>query len=107
MAVLDLHLQFLVVAVGQIAADAADQLVDLEWGRIAHGRLLATMQESSPTYVSVWILSMRRLLRQAPLRGKDLAHRLQGVGVLRTLIVPVALHPREPKCQAGRIAGAR
>src|ERR1700733_8569579 len=44
--------------------------------------------------------------RRARLRGKNLAYRIQGVGVLGTLVVPVALHPREPQCQAARITGA-
>src|ERR1700734_2721521 len=44
--------------------------------------------------------------RLARLRGKNLAHRLQGVGVLGAFVVPVALHPREAKRQAGRITRA-
>jgi hypothetical protein len=32
MAVFDLHLQFFVVAIGDIEADAADELIVIEWG---------------------------------------------------------------------------
>jgi hypothetical protein len=62
MAILDLHLQFFIVTIGEITTDAADDLfvIDLCW--CSHGQLLVVCitgdegrgaYESSPIYVAI------------------------------------------------------
>jgi hypothetical protein len=53
---LDLHLQFFVIAIGDIEADAANELILIEWRQCGHGRLLLRHagRKSSPIYVSIF-----------------------------------------------------
>src|ERR1700728_701489 len=67
MTVLDLHFQLFIVAVGQIAADAAHDLIVLQRWLRAHIDLLSStnIKESSPINVSV----KRRNLDRSPMPG--------------------------------------